>query len=208
MPYMDILEKLFGGIKRIKLIRLFVFNPEKAFTLSEAATRIGAPLDQVRVETLAFLSSDLIKKTRFFSERAVSGKRAKKVRQKGFVLNQQFPYLKSLQALLIEVMPFTPSAFLKRLRLAGKIKLVVIAGIFLQDFDSRLDVLVVGDKLNRRIIDRAITSIESDMGRELHYAILETADFQYRLGICDKLVRDVFDYPHRKLVDSLDIQYP
>lgn len=161
----------------------------------------------IKKELDSLVKSGLIRRVSFFRERKTAIGRTKKVRVAGFALNPRFPYLKSLQNLLTEVMPFKASDFLQKLRRAGKVKLVVIAGIFIQDLDSRLDILVVGDKMKRHQIERLIRSIESDMGRELRYAILETVDFQYRLGICDKLIRDVFDYPYKKLLDLLDVQY-
>ena len=31
-------------------------------------------------------------------------------------------------------------------------------------------------------------------------AFLKLVDFLYRFGICDKLIRDILDYPHEKIL--------
>ena len=48
-------------------------------------------------------------------------------------------------------------------------------------------------------------TFESEIGRELRYAMLAASDFGYRLNMNDKLVRDVMDYPHRIVFDRLNI---
>jgi hypothetical protein len=47
--------------------------------------------------------------------------------------------------------------------------------------------------------------MEAERGKELVYAYLETQDFQYRLGMYDKLIRDILDYPHQVLLDKISI---
>jgi hypothetical protein len=57
--------------------------------------------------------------------------------------------------------------------------------------------------LKKNIIEKNIRSIEADVGRELNYATLETEDFLYRAGTSDRFIRDVFDYPHERMIDKL-----
>ena len=50
-----------------------------------------------------------------------------------------------------------------------------------------------------------MSSIEAELGKELRYAAFETLDFQYRLGIYDKLIRDILDSQHQKILNKLAI---
>ncbi len=84
-------------------------------------------------------------------------------------------------------------------------KLVIISGIFIQNPESRIDLLVVGDHLKKGVIDSAIKTIESEIGSEIRYAVFETADFMYRYGLYDKLVRDILDFPHEKISNKLGV---
>jgi hypothetical protein len=45
-------------------------------------------------------------------------------------------------------------------------------------------------------------NLESEVGKELTYSAFETEDFEYRLGIHDRLVRDILDAPHTTLIDQ------
>ena len=46
-----------------------------------------------------------------------------------------------------------------------------------------------------------IRVLESEVGKELTYAIFETPEFLYRANMYDKLVRDIIDLPHIKALD-------
>jgi hypothetical protein len=95
---------------------------------------------------------------------------------------------------------------LKRLQRVGKLKLVIISGIFINNYDSRIDLLVVGDMMKKGTLENVIKTIESEIGREIRYTYFETPDFQYRLGIYDKLIRDILDFPHEKILDKLNVR--
>ena len=68
-----------------------------------------------------------------------------------------------------------------------------------------MDIFIVGNNINKRSLDNAIKSIEAELGKELVYVFFETQDYQYRLGMYDKLIRDVLDYPHEVLLDKISL---
>jgi hypothetical protein len=83
---------------------------------------------------------------------------------------------------------------------------VVVAGIFVRDFDQRLDILLCMKKYSPLKIETAIRSLESELGVEIRYSAFESDDLKYRIGMYDKLTRDVFDYPHQIIVDKIAIK--
>jgi hypothetical protein len=80
--------------------------------------------------------------------------------------------------------------------------MLVASGIFVQNTQSRLDLLIVGDHLKKNFIQKTVSILESELGKELSYVVFDTADFNYRVSMYDKLIRDVFDYPHERLIAS------
>ncbi len=205
---MDILGKLFGSENKVKMMRLFLFNSETTFSTDMVADRINAGVGSTGKELITLRQMKFIKPKSHFQNVLVGKKGKKKTeRQKvpGFVLNASFPYLKELQRLLLDTSLLKGDEITRQLASAGKLKLVIIAGLFIQDQDSRLDILVVGDHLKRGTVDRKIKAMESEIGKELRYAAFETSEFNYRLGLYDKLIRDVLDYPHLVAFDRLGI---
>jgi hypothetical protein len=61
-------------------------------------------------------------------------------------------------------------------------------------------------KLQEGKIETAMRALEAELGIEIRYATFNTADLVYRMGMYDKLTRDVFDYPYQILVDKVGIQ--
>ena len=144
-----------------------------------------------------------LKQKSFFKENSKTGK---KRRTKGYVLNTDFKYIVPLQRMLIDSTPMEHKEIMGRLSSIGKVKLVVVSGIFIQDPETRVDLLIVGDDLSQKRIKNTISTMEADIGRQLRYSVFDTSDFRYRLGMFDRLMRDIFDYPHEVVVDKIGLQ--
>ena len=65
--------------------------------------------------------------------------------------------------------------------------------------------LIVGDKLKRNKIEEGIHKLEALLGAEIVYAVFDTKEFNYRLNMYDKLVRDIIDYPHTVLIQAKEL---
>ena len=205
---MEILEKLFGTQARVKMLRLFLFNPEQAYGADDIVSRAKVTSRECKEQIALFEKIGLIKRKQITQE--ISKKKGKKIvvkklRVKGWFLDVDFPYLVALKNLLITVSMKTHEDIAKHFGPVGKIRAVIVSGIFIQDWESRVDLLIVADNLKPASLERAVKSLEAEIGKEIRYAAFETPDFQYRLGIYDKLIRDILDFPHRKVVDKIGI---
>ncbi len=120
------------------------------------------------------------------------------------MLNGDFLYLSVLQNLLLNA-PTRAKDIFERVRPTGVIKLIVVSGIFVGDWEGRLDILIVGDRIRETALRTRMRTLEAEIGRELRFTMLATDDFLYRLNMNDKLVRDVLDYPHKLMLDRLNV---
>jgi NifB/MoaA-like Fe-S oxidoreductase len=93
----------------------------------------------------------------------------------------------------------------ERIKRIGVVKLVVVSGIFVGEWESRIDLLVVADRAREASLEKYMRILESEIGREIRYTLLTTQEFFYRLNMNDHLLRDVLDYTHRIMFDRLDI---
>ena len=100
---------------------------------------------------------------------------------------------------------FDRNALLKTFKKAGKVKLIIVSGAFIKSKDSRVDLLIVGDKIKRKTVEDGLKKIESEIGTELTYAVFDTEEFVYRLNMYDKLVRDILDFTHEVLLESKEL---
>ncbi len=205
---MDILEKLFGTAAKVKIMRLFLFNPEYVFSVDEITTRGKMVSKEVKNELPDLIKVGLIRKKPFVKDVVIVKKKktvTKRIKGIGYSLDPKFPYLNALKTLLISVSLHSHDDIAKRFSKVGKIKALIVAGVFIQDWESRVDLMIVGDELDDERIHTIIKLLESELGKEISYTALDTADFEYRVGVYDKLVRDILDFPHVKIVDRLSL---
>jgi hypothetical protein len=198
----DTLGKIFGGASKVKVMRLFIFNAEQGFTLPEIVSRVGLSEAVVRKEVQGLLRAQFIKKRTVLRD---VEKRGRLIKEKvaGFIFDEHFPFTYQFRNILMDATPLRGDVLIRRFNKAGKIKLIITSGIFIQDPESRLDLMIVGDRLNKTMLDKTVKNLESEIGRELRYAVFETPDFNYRVSVLDRLVRDVLDFPHETLLDKM-----
>lgn len=205
---METLVKLFGNAAKVKVIKLFVFNPEVPYDARQISERTKESLSKVRKEISVFEKMDLIKRKVFFKNtiRKKGGKKIHmRIKTHGWTLNTQFEDLAPLQQFLVNLNHLGPKDIARKLQKAGTMKLVIISGVFTQESESRVDLLIVGDHLKKSVLDNTIKTIEAEIGKEIRFAVFETPDFQYRMGLYDKLIRDILDFPHEKIVNRLGL---
>lgn len=194
---METLAKLFGGQARIKIMRLFLLNMYQSFTVDDVSTRSRVMHQGARRELSALVAMGFIKHRLITKE----GARGAKKKVAAYTLNQGFSYLQPIKDLLIDPNILLQEDLLHRFKPIGKIKLMVVAGVFIGDEKSRADILIVGDKLKKNVLQQVVKGLESEVGKELDYVLFETEEFLYRLSMYDKLVSDILDFPHEKLID-------
>jgi len=205
MKKIDVLGKLFGSSSVVKIMRLFLFNADKPHSFDEVSKKVKYSKDSIRKEVLDLESAGFIKKKLYFQKVEIGAGKFKNKKCQGFILNKDFHYLSALQNLLIKIPPFTARDIERRFKGVGSIKLLIISGVFIQEWDTVADILIVGDNLNTSLVDRTVASLESEIGRELTYVVFDTGEFEYRMNVYDKLIRDILDYPHQKIVNRLGI---
>lgn len=192
-----------------------MLSPEKVFTSKEAALLIkGMPAQAVHeirsLRSLGFLEKGSRKEVKY-----LKGKNKIKIIRKkidGVRLSSTFPFILALRNLLITARPISREKMTQFFRSRGKIKLVALGGIFSEDLaggfrgdGTRLDILVVGD-LKKGQADHFIRGLESEIGKELNWAALTNTEFEHRMSMHDRMLRDLFDFPHEFLINKLGLE--
>lgn len=199
----DPLSILFGSTSRVKLLRFFLFNPSREFTFEDLSKRARLVRRTARTELNALLRAGVIRQKNIYIDRP---DKKKKMKALAYTLDKRFPELQALQTFLFETAPLDSKNLLKHLRQAGPLDFVGISGVFVRDFEQRLDVLIGMKKFSQAKVEKAIRSLEAELGIEVRFAAMSSDDLMYRVGMYDKLTRDFFDYTHQVLVDKINVK--
>lgn len=196
----DTLREIFSDA-RIKVMRLFLCNPDGIFTIMETAARVQGEFSVVKNEIR------MLAKVEFLKSAGSSGKaHNKKPLLNGWTLNANFELLRPLRALIQKEAPLSNAMLLKRLNTAfgSRLKLAVLSGIFLDQDSARADMVLVGDGISSPRLMRVVRSLEADVGRALNYVYFTTEEYEYRMKMSDRFLRDVLASSHETLVNRLE----
>ncbi|MCF7833679.1 MAG: hypothetical protein K9L98_00705 [Candidatus Pacebacteria bacterium] len=185
---MEILGKILGNSARVRIMRLFLQSEGKAFSNKDIAIRTRTSAGSVRKELNLLSSVGMIRKL-----------------SSGWVIDTSFNYISQFEELLVNAKSVSKKYIYDIFKKTGKLKFLAYAGVFIQNKDSRVDLLIVGDKISAKKVEEGIRRLEAETGTELTYVVFETQEFVYRLNMYDKLARDILDFPHQVITESKEL---
>lgn len=196
----DTLSILFGSPARVRLLRLFLFNTDKSFTFDEICKRLRLVRRTARTEVTVLEKAGVIK-----SEMVEVKVKNKLTKVLSYVAETDIPEFKALQTFMFATTSLDGKNLLSFLKKTATVDFLVVAGVFVQDFESRLDILIAQKKITLDKIETAIHAFEAEVGVEVRFSVLTSDDLIFRADVNDKLIRDIFDYKHQIILDKLNI---
>jgi hypothetical protein len=186
------IDALFGSKTRVKLLYLFMNNPERAFYVREITRKIDEQINSVRRELSNMLSIGIIK----------SDGQDNKIY---YSVNKSYSFYAPLKKIFTskEISAEKEdenTIWAKRFFAIGDVKLVVFAGRLVNGFDSDIDLLVVGN-VSKVKLRNLVKTIEEEQGMVVSFAVMTYDDFYYRKSVQDEFITDILDAKHSVLVD-------
>ncbi|EKD46372.1 MAG: putative transcriptional regulator, partial [uncultured bacterium] len=184
------LEHLFGSKTRVKLLSLLFRNPSKDYFVRELTRKVGERINSVRHELANLQKIGLVKSK-------------SRERKRYYQMNQSFPLYKELGDLVIKATGAPQAKLVQRILAMGDVRYAILTASFLGrgKTDSGVDMFIVGN-INNDELKRFVRKLESEYDREIKYAVMNDRDFQYRMQIGDRFVRDMVSGEHTILVDT------
>jgi len=184
---MNILEALFDSKVKLRLLKLFLYNPEEKFLARVLPKKIQADSRIIRREL------ELLKKIKFLNKR-----------KHFYWLNQKFEFYPELKNLILKSTPASKDKIINWIRKLGRIKLAVISGTLINCDNCRADLLIVGN-INQQKFNKFIANLEAEVGKEINYALMSAEEFNYRHDMFDRFIRSILEGPHEKMINKLRI---
>lgn len=186
----EVLEKLFRSKAEVKLLRLFMNNPNERYLISEVAKKSKVNVSTVRKEI-----NNLVK-IKFLVQRKKSGKTY-------YYANQDFGFYDELKKLIFKASPTSADRLVSLAMRLGQIRFVLVSGVFLNSEKSKVDILIVGEQINRSKLKSFLSNTEAEVGKGINYVCMSTDEYRYRKGMFDKFIVNIFENPHKILIDRM-----
>lgn len=222
------LAKLFGSKSRVKLLKIFMSQPGKRFYIRQLARGLKLQVNSVRrelenLEKFGLLTSkdldevdkkimekdDYLVQTVQDIKRIKGAKKKKKTAddtakqdKKYYQVNKNFVLYDEIKALIIKAQILYEKDFIEKLHQIGQPKVLILSGVFVGDTDSKVDMFVVG-RLNKGKLVKLITELETELGREINYSIMNTAEYKYRRDITDIFLYDLLEGDNIVVLDEI-----
>lgn len=192
------IDSLFGSKTRVKLLHLFLNNPEKSFYVREITRMIDEQINSVRRELANMVSVGIVQQD------AIDNKLY-------YSVNEDYLYIKPLAAIFSDKntedgMGAASSVSWKDSlgRMRG-LRLAIISGKLVVGSSSAVDLLLVGDDISAVTIKNLVKKIEKDRKIEINYAVMSYDDFYYRMSVKDRFIMDIIRNKHSVLIDAENI---
>lgn len=186
---MTTFEDFFNSEVKSRLIKFFLYNGTKFFSVSEIGQRLAISGRSVRGPLIQLLECGFV--------------RSKSATQ--FAINPKFPHLSDLKNMVLQFPAVSDETLTEEVHKIGSIKLFIIAGVLINSPKARAEALIVGNKISEKKSARFLAMIEASIGREVRYVLMTPDEFKYRKNMFDRFVLDILEFPHRTIINKLKI---
>ncbi|MCK5510040.1 hypothetical protein KAI65_00645 [Candidatus Parcubacteria bacterium] len=218
------LSKLFGSTARVKILKLFLLHPNEKYYIRQLARDLSLQLNSVRreldnLETFGILTSNLIdvdnknEELTSVEEFLTYSKTEKQKKKKNnnnksdkkyYQVNTNFVLYEEIRALIVKAQLLYEKDFIEKLQTAGRPKLLILTGLFVNNNNSPVDLLVVG-RLNKSKLIKQINNLEKELGLEVNFTIMDLKEFKYRRDITDVFLYEILEGKKLVVIDELDL---
>ncbi|MFW0837703.1 MAG: winged helix-turn-helix domain-containing protein [Candidatus Komeilibacteria bacterium] len=183
------LEQLFSSRTREKLLKLFLFNPDKRYYVREITRLIGERLNSVRRELANLENFDLIGTEDF-------------ERRKYYFLNKDFVLLKEMTDLFIKARLLWEKRIADKIIKYDGVKYLSLLGFFVNDQEAKTDMLLIG-RINKKDLAAFVREVEKLTNQPLRYTHFTMNEYSYRQSMTDRFLYDLLNRQSIVLLNKL-----
>lgn len=198
------IDGLFGSKTRVKLLHLFLNNPNKSFYVREITRLIDEQINSVRRELSNLLNAGVI------TSDTADNKLYYEINQnyefylpfRGIFAGEKLaPSAATVKETLVSaVRSQRNDTWRTKLGSIKGVRVALAAGILVEGSASSIDLLLVGNTAPAKV-KALVKEIETGEGRELNYSSMSYDEFYYRLSIRDRFINQIISSKHDVLVD-------
>lgn len=213
------MEQLFGSKTRVKLLKLFMSNPNRSFYVREITRKIEEQINSVRRElsnllSMGIITSDSTNNKLYYEVNQgyehfdalrllFAGKKPRPVKQVSDVKidnNEDAEQPKSKPATKTETVMADEKVWSGVAQLDG----LLYSGVFTREAQSPVDIMIIGG-VSVKQAETAIVELEREKNTELRYAIMTVEEWRYRQQVNDKFYSQVMSGKKQIVKDTNEL---
>lgn len=219
------LGKLFGSNARVKILKLFLINPDNKYYIRQLARQLKLQVNSVRrelenLEELGVLISGSVIGERendhsgegdgktissnMTGRFSINETPSEKGEKKYYKANIDFILFEEIKSLIIKAQVLYGEDFFNNLKKVGNVRLLILTGKFVNDLSSPVDLLIVG-RVNKIKLLKLIKDLEKELGREINFTLMDMREFKYRRDITDVFLYSILEGKKIVAVDEIGI---
>jgi DNA-binding transcriptional ArsR family regulator len=177
------LKRIFTSNTRIKLLTVFLSNPDEEYFIRELTRKLDEQINSIRREL------DNLKQAGILKARL-------KNRKKYYYVNKKFLFLEELESIFKKALSSNQN-IAKEIEKMGHIKLLALSGLFIEKATNTVDMLIVGDIDKERFSKYLNSDLRTQ--RPVKFTIMSEEDYRYRLDLKDKFIMDTVNDPQTEI---------
>lgn len=171
------------------VLSFFLTAPARAFSILEVARRLDMPHLKTAAALNKLAETGLLKS---FSRRS----------KKYYLVNARHPLLPDIKSRVAKDLPSYKDELFSAIKSLGDVQAAFLSGLFTGQPQLPVDLLLVG-KIDLRKLAEFLAATEVMMGQDINYSMMTAPEFELRRDTFDKFIKDIFDYPHLVVCDTL-----
>jgi len=195
------LEHLFGSRTRVKLLTLFIHNPDDGFYVRELTRKIDTQINAVRREIQNLEKMGLIVEGAAPVE--ASPVKRPGLKRKYYIANKDFPLYRELHSLLTKAHVFMERRLDDRIQRLGSINYLAFMGSFQGMMGQPVDLFLVGS-VDETEFKKLVQELEKELGFEINFSIMTPTEYTYRKEIADRFLLSILAADKTVSVNKLD----
>ncbi|PIP60788.1 hypothetical protein COX00_01395 [Candidatus Uhrbacteria bacterium CG22_combo_CG10-13_8_21_14_all_47_17] len=198
------LEHLFGSRTRVKLLGLFLRNPDERLFVREITRLIDTQINAVRRELANLVKLGLLIEV---EEKAEKGDEKKKktpgLKRKYYGVNPDFKLLSELSQLILRARVLLEGRLDQEIVKLGDIHYLAFLGSFLGEGRAPVDLFIVGSIEEEQLKD-LLRGAEKSLGFEINFSVMSLEEFRYRKDMTDRFLYAILEAQKNVVIDRLD----
>jgi hypothetical protein len=202
------LEKIFSSKARVKILKIFLLNPDEKYYIRQLARDLRLQVNSVRRELsnleefgLLFSSNDNSIKNNNLS-REEEDKAPRVGDKKYYEINKSFILFPEIRSLIVKAQILAGESFIKNLKLFCDPKFILLGGIFTNNENAPTDVLIVASLDKSKLIE-IINDLEMELSAKVNFTVMDEEEFKYRQEVADVFLHSVLNSRNIILLDKI-----